>query len=421
MKYFVHDKGKTSGPHELSAIVESVMQGGYSTSVLLCPIGDQEWYPLAEILRRLEPTVEPVETYPQESEPRSAPSAPSKPMENTKALLGEIANLISSVSGVERIEKHTSKGMFAEVWKKRTPEEVEAYFSVGSPTTTPHLKDIATTWPRPWAFFKAFIGSVLAFAGLYFMGEYFENPKAIPAILMVGAFAVPGSVLVLFFELNVARNFSIYQLLRLTLLGGILSLVTCLFFFGWASGLGLDWMGASVAGIVEEPAKFLAMLIVVNNPKYRWTLNGLLIGACVGTGFAVVETAGYAFEALFHDMQNGSSVTEQTLFIRALLYPLGGHALLSAITGAALWRVKGDQRFDWEMLKDARFIRLFAVAVVLHAFWNAPFELPFLGKYLLIGFVAWLTILNLVQAGLKEIASAQHEVDKAAVAPVSSP
>ena len=325
--------------------------------------------------------------------------------------MGNIVDHISSAAGVERLDKGSSRGMFSGIWKKREPDEIEAYFSVGTPTTTPDLKEIDTRWPQPWAFWKAFIGAILAFGGLYYMASHFQMLQVMPALLMVGAFAVPCSVLVLFFEFNVSRNFSLYQLLRLSLLGGVISLVTCLFFGGWASGLGLDWMGASVAGVVEEPAKLLAMLIVAKNLRYRWTHNGLLIGACVGTGFAVVETAGYAFVAMFSDMANGEAATEGTLFQRAVLYPLGGHALLSAVVGAGLWRVKGEKPFDWSMLKDGRFLRLLIIAATLHAIWNAPVELPYLGKYLCIGFVLWLIILSLVQAGLKEIRAAQATMD----------
>lgn len=315
-----------------------------------------------------------------------------------------IVGQISSVAGVERLENASPKEMFSEVFKKRTPDELEAYFSVGTAGTTPSLDQINTRWPHPWAFLKTFIGALVAFVGLYFLAG---NPNIFPAFLMVGAFAVPGSVLVLFFELNVPRNISLYQLLRLSLLGGVIALVVTTLFSGGASSMGLDWMGDSIAGFTEEPAKLLAMLLVAKNTRFRWTLNGLLIGACVGTGFAVVETAGYAFS---NALASGTMAQGwDTLLFRALLYPLGGHALLSAMVGAGLWRVKGERRFDWAMLKEARFLRLFAIAVALHALWNLPDAdgewTPW--KQLGVGFVAWLIILSLVQAGLKEIRAAQ--------------
>ena len=319
------------------------------------------------------------------------------------SIVSGIVGQISFVAGVERLEKASPREMFSEVFKKRTPDELEAYFSVGTAGTSPSLSQIKTRWPHPWAFVRTFIASIVAFIGLNCLAG---NPTVFPAFLMVGAFAVPGSIMVLFFEFNVPRNISLFQLLRLSLLGGVIALVVCTMFSGGASNIGLDWMGDSIAGLTEEPAKLLAMLLVANNPRFRWTLNGLLIGACVGTGFAVVETAGYAFNSTI--TSGNVAQSWDTLLLRALSYPLGGHALLSSIVGAGLWRVKGERRFDWAMLKEPRFLRLFAISVVLHALWNTPVEWGWSPwKELCIGFVAWLIILSLVQAGLKEIRVAQ--------------
>ena len=41
---------------------------------------------------------------------------------------------------------------------------------------------------------------------------------------MIGSFVVPFSVVVLFFELNTPRNVSVYQVGKMLLLGGALSL-----------------------------------------------------------------------------------------------------------------------------------------------------------------------------------------------------
>jgi RsiW-degrading membrane proteinase PrsW (M82 family) len=91
---------------------------------------------------------------------------------------------------------------------------------------------------------------------------------------------------------------SLYQVLRLVFAGGIFSLIFSLTLFQVTDALKLNWLGKSVAGLAEEPGKLLALLMVVNIPKYRYTLNGLLFGAAVGTGFAAFESAGYALGAL---------------------------------------------------------------------------------------------------------------------------
>jgi RsiW-degrading membrane proteinase PrsW (M82 family) len=80
-------------------------------------------------------------------------------------------------------------------------------------------------------------------------------------------------------------------------LGGVLALLLSLFMYRLGAAFPIQWLGASIAGLVEEPAKLLTLVIVINNPRYRYTLNGLLLGAAVGTGFAAFESAGYGLSA----------------------------------------------------------------------------------------------------------------------------
>ena len=61
-----------------------------------------------------------------------------------------------------------------------------------------------------------------------------------------------------------------------------------------ASGFKLDWLGASVAGLVEEPGKLLVLAFIFNNRRYRSILNGLLLGAAVGAGFVASQSAARA-------------------------------------------------------------------------------------------------------------------------------
>jgi RsiW-degrading membrane proteinase PrsW (M82 family) len=103
---------------------------------------------------------------------------------------------------------------------------------------------------------------------------------------------------------------------------------------------------------------------------------------------------------------------EGTLFWRGALSPLGGYGIWTAMVGAALWRVKGTRPFELKMLQDAKFLRVFFVAVGLHTIWNSPLELPIFGswgKLIILGFVAWVVVLSLVQMGLKEIREAQSK------------
>jgi RsiW-degrading membrane proteinase PrsW (M82 family) len=163
-------------------------------------------------------------------------------------------------------------------------------------------------------------------------------------------------------------------------------------------------MGAVGVGLIEESGKAAALLLVINKLKYRWTLNGMLFGAAIGAGFAAFESAGYAY-SIGVDMGNNAMLHSITK--RGVLSVCGGHVLWAALVGGALWRVRGDEQFRWEMLKDARFLRVFALCAGMHAIWDSPFSLPFYLKYIALGFVAWVALLSLIQSGLRQIRAAQ--------------
>jgi RsiW-degrading membrane proteinase PrsW (M82 family) len=120
-------------------------------------------------------------------------------------------------------------------------------------------------------------------------------------------------------------------------------------------------------GLIEEAAKLVvpAVLVVFFGHRYRESIGrGIVIGVAVGTGFAVLETMGYAFVAL---VQSGGNVgaAEQTLFIRGLLSP-AGHAAWTGLACWGLWRfviAPTGRHF-------AGFLGMYALAVALHTAWD---------------------------------------------------
>ncbi len=318
---------------------------------------------------------------------------------DAKQIAGRLSNHLTNLAGVERLEGFSLKELFGEVFRKHTREEVEEYFTVGTTATTPRIEDVDTTWPRPWVFFKTFLGALVIYI-LFVMGwNEYENTNLIPGLIMVGSFAVPFATLIFFVEVNVRQNVSLYQVIRLLFMGGILSLIISLVLSEITDRFDLDWLGASIAGLVEEPGKLLAVLTVAGLPKYKYRLNGLLFGAAIGTGFAAFESAGYA---LNFGLSDGADSMKNVIMIRGMLSPFG-HIAWTAMSCAALWRVKGERRFCFSMVTDPRFLRIFGIAIVLHMVWNSPFQLPFYGNYAILGVVAWIVILALIQDGLKEL------------------
>lgn len=319
---------------------------------------------------------------------------------------GAIHEKMASAIGIEKLNGFSLLGLFSEVFSKHSREEVENYFTVGTSRTTPDILEVDVSWPKPWVFTRMMVASLVLYFLLYVGWNAWGNEKLLPGLMLVGSFAIPVSTLVLFLELNIRRNISLYMVLRLVFLGGIFSLLFT-FLLNVVSGLSSlllpNWgslLGDSVAGPLEESAKLLAMVAVASVAKYRYKLNGLLVGAAVGTGFSAFESAGYAFDEIL--LGNGVDAMVRNINMRGLLSPFA-HIVWSAIAGCALWRVAGGRKFQWRMLSDERFFRLFLVPVILHMIWNSPLQLPYFGTFIVVGFVGWFVCVSLVQEGLNEI------------------
>lgn len=315
-----------------------------------------------------------------------------------------LGDRISLAAGVEKIEGFSARDMFSEVFKRRSEEEIEEYFTVGTAHTTPSLTQIDANWPKPWAFARTFGLSLGAYLLLSYGWTEFQNPNFLPGIIALGSVAIPFAVLVFFFEMNVPRNISVILLLKMVVFGGIFSLVVSLFFFRAAGSL--SWLGAMRAGIVEETGKLVVVLYFARKARFPWLLNGLLVGAAVGTGFSVFETAGYVLiRGLLGDF--GVQGMFDLIQLRGPLSVLADHSLWTGLVGAALWRVRGTQPFRLEMLADVRFLRVLLLAMLLHMVNNSPVYPPYNLKYFVIGFVGWVALLGFIQMGLKEVRMAQ--------------
>ena len=338
--------------------------------------------------------------------------------DNTDAqlIVSKVTGQVTRIAGIGKLEGFRIKEFFSEAFRKHTKDEVEEYFTVGTPSTTPDISKVDTSWPRPWVFFRTFFSTIAVYFLFVQALKMFPNVNLVPGLIMVGSFAVPVSTLVFFMEINARRNVSLYQVLRLVFAGGIFSLIFSLTLYQMGSALQLDWLGASVAGIVEEPGKLLALLLVVNIPKYRYTLNGLLFGAAIGTGFASFESAGYALTAGMSAPGFDAAVIAMTdtIMERGMLSPFA-HIAWTGMCGAALWKVKGERKFSIGMVGDIRFLRIFAIAVAMHMLWNSPLlltRLTYYGKFIGIGVVAWIIILALIQDGLKQLRAEKNASSK---------
>ena len=209
--------------------------------------------------------------------------------------------------------------------------------------------------------------------------------------------------MVLFLEVNAYRDISVFKLIVVFLVGGCASLLaTMLFYTIFPSSI--DYVAAVIIGIVEELGKLVIVYIaLLKLPRCSHILGGLLIGSAVGAGFAAFESAGYAFNFLLATQGNVDSMMDLIL-LRGFLAP-GGHVTWAAITGAALMIAKGSGPLSFDAVLSPRFLKLFAIPVVLHAVWDMPisFGQEIYLMPILLTVAVWIVVLILINMGLDEV------------------
>lgn len=295
------------------------------------------------------------------------------------------------------------KMLFVDVLKKHSKSEAENIFICGTETTTPSIDEVSQQWPHPWLYSRVLLMFLIAFFLLYICCSVFENSNAIPGLIVVGSFTVPLSGLVLFLEVNAYRNISMYDVAMIFLVGGCASLVATLFLFSIIGVGELDYLGALLVGIIEEIGKAVIVYYFIKKLNKRRILPGLLIGASVGAGFAAFESAGYAMNCL---LGGGWDLMMNVIFLRGFLTP-GGHIAWAAITGVAMIIAsKESGALNSSVFTDKKFLRLFAIPVILHALWDCPLSSIGSDIYfwpIVLTILVWVVVLIFINMGLDEI------------------
>ncbi len=150
-----------------------------------------------------------------------------------------------------------------------------------------------------------------------------------------------------------------------------------------ASGSSITLKSALIVGSVEEFAKLVAVLWFLRDKRLRSELDGLILGAAAGMGFAALETAGYGFVAFLaaftQTLQSSTSASpaiaagilqmNHQLLVRMAL-AIFGHGVWTAIICAVIWR----ERRNGGPRLTLRVVGALALAIALHAAWDwSPF------------------------------------------------
>jgi RsiW-degrading membrane proteinase PrsW (M82 family) len=106
--------------------------------------------------------------------------------------------------------------------------------------------------------------------------------------------------------------------------------------------------------------------------------EGIILGAVVGLGFAALENAGYAFNALFTVEGLSLRGLVETEVLRGVLTPVG-HGVWTAILGGVLFRAAAARG---RLQVDGAVVGWYLVVALLHGLWDAAR-----------GIAVWLTLL----------------------------
>lgn len=202
---------------------------------------------------------------------------------------------------------------------------------------------------------------------LYFVGLVVlvlsGNPVLFPTVVMIGTFAVPVTYVAFFYERRHLSQLSLPTTALSFVYGGVLGV--------FASAIlepifirQLDPATVFVVSLIEEFAKILGVLVVARHRRHDSELDGLILGAAAGMGFASLESTGYAFTAFLRS--GGSlSVTVAVTLLRGVLAPVG-HGTWTAILASVLFRESEAGRFRF----NHRVLGGYLTVVVLHGLWD---------------------------------------------------
>lgn len=313
---------------------------------------------------------------------------------------------LDKITGARSKNYVTFKDLFKNTFSKHTEEELDEVFICGGEKTTPALKDVDPTKATAWVYFKILVFFILAYIPVRIGFITYGNSNFLPAMIMLSAFAVPVTVLIFFYEINIFRNIPFYKVMKYFILGGALSLIVAILFFSLDFNTDISTFdGALMVGVIEEIAKAaIVAFFLFKEKRSNYILNGLLIGAAVGAGFAAFETAGYI---LNYGLKGGLQSMLEVIKVRGILAP-GGHVAWAAIEGAALMYVKGFDKLDKRHINDRRFLLICLIPIVLHGIWDMPINLPYYILPLTLTLLAWLVIIYFINLGLKQVDDAKE-------------
>ena len=316
--------------------------------------------------------------------------------------------------------------ILSESFKKHDRMDRDRLLAVGTAAWKVNDGNMLSKWRKPWLWTR-FLWMFIALTAVAVVGLHFFSADIFYTLAMVVVpLALPLVELVLFWELNIPQNVSLWDVLIFFLLGGFLSLLFSIAGIYIVAAINPEIVQNTpiIAPLTEEPGKLIAILIFVSSVKKRnngkiYGITGLVIGAAVGAGFSAFESIMYVLEEYGQnailatsDVLNGYVVGEvgigdivtysmsqslSVVMIR-LLPAIGGHIQYAVPYAAALTFGSGSGKSTGVF--TGRFLFAFALSCVIHGLWDS---VNGLATIIVLILVMWGILLHWVNKCMKEV------------------
>lgn len=196
------------------------------------------------------------------------------------------------------------------------------------------------------------------------------NPNLYPTVILIGNFLIPVVFVSFLYDNQRLSTLPVPTVVQGFVLGGVLGVLGAsvaeplLIPMPTDPSQGLSITSALLVGVIEEGCKILVVILLARRMQHTSEMNGLLMGAAVGMGFAALESTGYAFTTfLLSNGEVGASISET--IVRGLLAPFN-HGVWTGILGAVLFRDSGPKHFRLTVPVMLTFL----FVALLHGLWD---------------------------------------------------
>lgn len=200
---------------------------------------------------------------------------------------------------------------------------------------------------------------IIGLAVLVFTG----NSNMFPAIVILGNFLIPVTYVAFFYE---RRHFSKVRMIDILVsfyYGGFLGTFSAAMLEPIFIG-NMDLKGAFIIGVIEEIVKIIGVLILIRHKCNSLRVDGIILGAAAGMGFAALESSGYTFTTFWQGGGSLSSAVYTTL-LRGVLSPLGHGTWTAILAGSLVSQCScGNAKIN------IKVIGAYITVVILHGLWD---------------------------------------------------